>query len=1031
MKLFRKIILVNLLSLVAISWNSGASANNNTSSSKLKTAFHSDDLTPITWKADQSQKQSARFFVNGKSSFKIVYPAENKESSYYKELALLLQKHLGDAAGIKLPVIADSNLKSEDAKNLLLIGKCNHADSSLFAEKVSTLKNEGFIIASHNSNIIIIGRDSREQYGKKQNPMTIKKIEQERGTFFGVIDFLERICGFRFYFPLKFGTIIPDLKSVNITVEPGFFTDAPQLQTRTGSIGLGRSRDVKLVGYNRDKAREWQLSMRHGNIYIHKTGHTISNYWSKMYGKSRPELFALRDDGTRAIGSKGIMTTQMCYGNPAFLKEYLKIIREFYKTGKGVKFFKTYNRSPNDKYIYWWPNDGYRGCLCSDCKKIADPKADFINRDSRIIWDFGKRLAEAVKKEFPGKKLIFPVYGTWYERPKDIVMPDNVVIFVCLAHVIEGFAKEERYYNYLANQFKDLQKQSCEPVQVWTHYPIKPRLHNGLEAPALAPHILSKLFRELSPVIGGLYINGSESVNFLIEGLIFYQYMKMTWNENIDPDALLKRYCENMFGEAAGEIRAYFNAVINRWENVKWKDLPDKNDGISRRIPWENYYLKTYPRDFRMKWQANLNKALKTTVKNPLQAERVKAFVEVCKPFFTQAAFLEQGKVLSAEAVNLTPEIDGNLKEWQKINAAEIQFVENTTREKVPQYKTYIHWALDKENLYLAGYVHEEEELLLLEGKSKTRDQKIWNKDSIEIFLCPPLPGLEEAGYPPESQYYQIAFDALGRVWDGYKAPGKQGADSKTDLKLELKTEKSEKGFTFEMAIPFKSLGMKVPGANTFWPVNVYRNRRRHGIKQNTAFAWSATMSAFNKTSRFARLVFSGKKLYSWGEDSFDSYLNGMGYVMLAKTGKKVLATVQNETSMSQEGISVENNVEENILKIKCGFNPQNKKPGSINIMQRKLQIQPEKAAVVRLKYRAFGKGLMRVKLIGTSNQENFSHTQIIEKGRKELPWQEITVTETDKGSPLTGIDKLGFNLQFRSGSEVTFEIAYLDVLEN
>ena len=140
--------------------------------------------------------------AKGKVQFELVapdaaYPAA-KEGA--KEAAQLLSEAFGTRIEVKK--VSSGKLPA------IIIGDRELAKKA--GLDLAKIDRDGFFIKTVGSNVLIIGRDDPKISPRKSG---YNGGGSERGSLFGVYDFLERFAGIRFYFPGKLGTIIPKHKS--------------------------------------------------------------------------------------------------------------------------------------------------------------------------------------------------------------------------------------------------------------------------------------------------------------------------------------------------------------------------------------------------------------------------------------------------------------------------------------------------------------------------------------------------------------------------------------------------------------------------------------------------------------------------------------------------------------------------------------------------------------------------------------------------------------------------------------------------
>ena len=119
----------------------------------------------------------------------------------------------------------------------------------------------------------------------------------------------------------------------------------------------------------------------------------------------------------------------------------------------------------------------------------------------------------------------------------------------------------------------------------------------------------------------------------------------------------------------------------------------------------------------------------------------------------------------------------------------------------------YYYLSYDQDNIYLAV----KSPVLKPFLKTHTEhDSKVYQDDSVEIFLSPK---------PESRQYYQFVFNANGAVLDAKVKDSNWNA-----APFPVSNKVSDKFWTIEMAIPFKSLDIPTPQNNDVWQINICRS---------------------------------------------------------------------------------------------------------------------------------------------------------------------------------------------------------------
>lgn len=589
-------------------------------------------LTPVSLK-QIPDRPSLIIAREGKTLLPLVIP--NSSGKYYREVASFLKQYLDEACGADFQIVT-TETKPEAG---IFIGPCEQAIPNELIDRAGKLPPEHFVIARVENGIALLGRDiSREKNGKDV-PLGIHHRDQSRGTYFAASEFLERFVGVRFYMPGKLGTHVPYLNSRSLEFPSIELTDGPRFQMRLSSYGNYLTKDHELLNYTPVEGSRWMSALRTSDYYGLKSSHT-DGLWADVYAGQHPDWFALRLDGSRMVGDQGPLSAHRCYSNDAAFNEHIAAIARYYDTGEGTDRF--YRNPPNEKYIYWWPNDGFRGCQCGPCLAKTDAEGPREAMYSRLIWGYTDRLAREIKKRWPDKILVASFYSRWSDGPGDIKLPDNVTWMI--VETREAYMKEPVYWDRVTADLTEKMNLSGSPVALWSHYPHRPRIHNRLDAPYLVPYSLQRYVRFLDGKSSGVYLNGHNTASFALDGFAIYLYKKLLWNPDLDVDAMLEEYCHLMFGPAAQEVLEYYKTVITRWEDHPWENLSEAElDDPHRNIKWTRYYQDAYPPEVRQRLQKLLTQAKSRTDPDTVFHARTHYLTEALKPFFRQGEQFDSG----------------------------------------------------------------------------------------------------------------------------------------------------------------------------------------------------------------------------------------------------------------------------------------------------------------------------------------------------------------------------------------------------
>ncbi|HWS00110.1 MAG TPA: DUF4838 domain-containing protein, partial [Prolixibacteraceae bacterium] len=286
-------------------------------------------------------------FSHGQSNYRISLSANASESE--KWAAKELQHWLKEISGAEFPVVpSDPDFKGPQ----IVVG--NAALASATAGTASS--EESFHYYNKGPDIFITG-------GK------------QRGTMYGVFEFMERELGCRWYTPTV--TVIPKREELKFawfdhSEKPGIRVRNDFYFEAFDPIWATRNKMNGAMGYREQP----------GGIESYWSVHTFYPLMPpEEFFKKHPEYYSLIE------GKRIYERAQLCLTNP----DVLRIITERIK--------KRMHDSPEYLIYDVSQNDWYNPCQCDKCQAVAKTKG---GESGLMIW-FVNQVAEAVEKEFPDK----------------------------------------------------------------------------------------------------------------------------------------------------------------------------------------------------------------------------------------------------------------------------------------------------------------------------------------------------------------------------------------------------------------------------------------------------------------------------------------------------------------------------------------------------------------------------------------------------------------------------------------------------
>ncbi|MDD5705144.1 MAG: DUF4838 domain-containing protein [Kiritimatiellae bacterium] len=445
-----------------------------------------------------------------------------------------LQKYVEKASGARLPIVPAARAPARGT--LILVGRS--AVSDAFHLDPPT-RPEGLRVVSFRRGVAILGEIADARVAANNTDKDL-----DRGIMHAVYTFLERQVGCRFYFENRDDTELGIVTPANPTIAipmPLDYTDAPAFAQRQNY--------------------RTSLAATRAGCADHCTGgHTHGDAWAKRYRESHPEYFMMNADGTRNF-------RYLCYSEPGVLEADLRHVEEWYATGSNM-FSSSH---PTAGYITVWPDDLYPrgGCACERCKVKAGGGYD--SRWSNYWWDYVRRMAEAVSKRWPDKRVLAGAYTTWL-NPPDFALPSNVCVQLCIC----PGGEQSHAHNYMIKQ-TNLYAKNLSLVTAWSEIlgrnPDRLHIreygydntHTGI--PILYPHVMQRWLKDIRPLCRGSYFDGicgagDTPNNYLMTWLQF----RLLWNPGLDVDAAIREHCQTFFGPAGEEMEAFYRLLAERYE---------------------------------------------------------------------------------------------------------------------------------------------------------------------------------------------------------------------------------------------------------------------------------------------------------------------------------------------------------------------------------------------------------------------------------------------------------------------------------
>ena len=486
---------------------------------------------------------------NGRAAAEIVVPPGSPREQ--KKLAVEIKYHLDAITGGDFPITE----KRSPGKNAVIVADAEIAKSLGF--DYAGMPPDTAIAVTEGDAVVLAGPGE--------------------GVSLSVYYFLEKL-GCRYLWPGRLGKVIP--KDESLWAPSMRLIRAPMAAIRhirnrvaltdrdlTGMRNLGMGDLVD--GYNEryqsaffdhpGNAGFYRWHGQRGKGKEREWGHHFGGGFYERFSKSHPEFFALQPDGTRDQGQSP-NRPRLCHSNPDLAAAV---------AAERIAHFK---KNPKlEAASVALADGGFTGfCLCENCRK-ADPAnappatmlfprypglpaVEYVSLTDRVLA-FSNRIAEAVVKEMPDRKLTMYAYSV-YRLPPVKVKPHPAL---AILHVSMDYKKDSR------------REEARRTLAAWANFKNelfwRPNALFGFRD-CYAPQNYARRMFDDTEILKANNMKGADfdcnEQHWAAKGLVYYMLSKALWNpDRLNYDAILEDYCRSGFGAAASSMMEYF-AILEK-----------------------------------------------------------------------------------------------------------------------------------------------------------------------------------------------------------------------------------------------------------------------------------------------------------------------------------------------------------------------------------------------------------------------------------------------------------------------------------
>ena len=750
--------------------------------------------------------------------------ASNGACPVVRFAAAELTNFLSRATGRQVPVVG----APRPGRTAILLGDASGMD-------VASLSRDAFVVSVCDGRIAIAGRDDPRK-DPVQTVVAGRDGRFERGTLFGVYDFLEREIGCRFYFPGELGECVPkfDVKDVG----EGVRKVAPAFRVRRWYDGANAKwfeggKDEAAVRERMTRLNAMRLRMETESIPCCH-GQNAFQY-VKRFGKTHPEYFMKLKDGTRfnhAIAPGCSHFGQICFSSGAMEEMYQDV--KAYLTGKPASSRGLERWGYNcvgGKYVDIMANDAFFSCLCGKCRP-RESHAGGVHDASEMVWEETVKIANRLTAEGVGGYVTQMVYPP-YRRVPEVAIPSNVLVMVAERG---PWAKSDPKGMERDNaELRGWAEKLGRPVWTWT-YPGKHMEHVFPGIPNFTPRAVGEYYKAVAPWTFGTFME-SETDAYLYNHMNYYMLSRASWDPGFDVDATLDEYYALMYGPAEKPAKAFLEALEEKWVYGIMAKVEDSNVGPKVVPPPET---EIWGRLYSMEFLTGARKALEPfAAGDSIYARRVRLVLDnFIKPLEAQSSgFAERLAKIADLKYSAAGDKPMSLVPFRLSKGSDEVRTEATIKrvedELVVRYKC---WEPRMEATHCP-----------LAGRNDTG--KNWRNNGVEFFL-------NVSG--DRRTYYQFVVTMKGEM-DDMKVVQNGSGTSFPDCDIywnsgaKVTAGLFDGGYTLEVRIPIGCFGEPVKES---FPANFGRDRVLSGEKYSyDIYTWSPFVVGYHDPIGFGTVA--------------------------------------------------------------------------------------------------------------------------------------------------------------------------------
>ncbi|MBT3377201.1 MAG: DUF4838 domain-containing protein [Lentisphaerae bacterium] len=463
---------------------------------------------------------SARLTLSedGRTDYVIVTPLEPSPSVV--RAASELQAFLGQITGAVYRIVTE---KAPIREHEIVLGAPRRLAARGVTIDIPALGPEGYVLKTIEGTLVVAGSDVR-------------------GVMYGVYGLLTDHLGCRWFTP----TVSRIPRQPTLRLPELSERVVPALEYRWPAVR--DCYDAEWCTRNRVNVGP-KLGPEHGgSVTFCGWAHTFEKLVpAETYFDAHPEYFAQVD------GKRLRARTQLCCTN----KEVVRLVTE------GIR--KRMRENPSATYFSVSQNDWGNHCQCSSCQELAAREESQMGPVLQLV----NSVADAVRGEFPGKRVTTLAYQ-WSRKPPKTIRPvSNVTIRLCSIECCFSHPFTDCDFKANVSFCDDIRGWAaiCDNLWIW-NYTTNFRNY-FLPHPALRA-LNDDIQFFLAHNVKGVY---EQDTKLTLAGemseLGAYMMARFLWDAGYDENVAINEFLDVVYGNAAGHIRAYIDLLHDKVQAEK------------------------------------------------------------------------------------------------------------------------------------------------------------------------------------------------------------------------------------------------------------------------------------------------------------------------------------------------------------------------------------------------------------------------------------------------------------------------------